>query len=394
MDASTKIDSRTTMFALAICMVTGMGTIQMQPVLGGALVDRMGIGLQQMGVLFGIELVSMALACTVAAFGAHRQNRQQLVRIALVVLLIASVWSTLAESFATLCVARLLAGASGGVVQAVVYASTALRTHKDKTFAVLNICILLWGAASLGILPPVISAFGIPAVFAGFVVLCLLSLGLCGRIPARAPASGQGGPGRAAVYALRTDSTLLLVLVVLLFAGHGALWVYQERIGKAIGIAPDHIGMILGLSVLSGAVGAALAGIVGRRISHRSAQLIAFAGSILATLLMVYGTGVAAYALTACVIMLVWFFGLTYLLALTAEMDQTGRLPGLANAAIFIGQALGPAVGAVAVGTGSFRSVGWAATAIYVIALALSVVVTSHHARSERHRVRSPLGST
>ncbi|SOE06167.1 Predicted arabinose efflux permease, MFS family [Variovorax sp. YR752] len=382
------------MFALAICMVTAMGTIQMQPVLGGALVDRMGISLQQMGMLFGIELVSMALACTVAAFGTHRQNRQQLARAALVVLLIASTWSTLAESFAMLCIARLLAGASGGVAQAVVYASAALRTHKDKTFAVLNICILLWGATCLGILPPVISAFGIPAVFAGFIMLCLLSLGLCGRIPAQAPASEQGDPGRAAVKALRTNSTLLLVLVVLLFAGHGALWVYQERIGKAMGIAPDRIGMILGLSVLSGAAGAALAGIVGRRISHCTAQLIAFTGSILATLLMVYGSGLAVYALTACVIMLVWFFGLTSLLTLTAEMDPTGRLPGLANAAIFMGQALGPVVGAVAVGVGSFRSVGWAAAAIYAIALTLSVLVTSRHARGECHRAPSPLSPT
>jgi predicted MFS family arabinose efflux permease len=394
MHAITKIDSKTTMFALALCMVTAMGTIQMQPVLGGALVDRMGISLQQMGLLFGIELVSMALACTITAFGAHRQNRQHLMRIALVVLLASNAWSMVADSFALFCAARLLSGAAGGVAQAVVYASTTLRTHKDKTFATLNICVLLWGAISLGVLPPVIAAHGIPAVFAGFVVMCVASLLVCGRIPAHGLAADHKGTGSIASNPLQLNHVLLLVLVVLLFAGHGALWIYQERIGKAIGIAPEHIGMILGLSVLSGAAGAAVAGMLGQRIGHRTAQLLGFTGSLVATLLMVYGDNVAVYALTACVTMLVWFFGLTYLLTLSAEMDTTGRLPGLANASVFMGQALGPAIGAFAVGAGSFRNVGWAAALVYAIALALSVVVTSRHAHGSHRRSALPLSPT
>jgi predicted MFS family arabinose efflux permease len=79
--------------------------------------------------------------------------------------------------------------------------------------------------------------------------------------------------------------------------------------------------------------------------------------------------------------MLVWFFGLTYMLAMAAQMDSTGRLPGLANAAIFVGQGLGPAIGAVAIGAGNFRNVGWAAAVVYLIGLVLAIVVTSRVGR-------------
>jgi predicted MFS family arabinose efflux permease len=123
--------------------------------------------------------------------------------------------------------------------------------------------------------------------------------------------------------------------------------------------------------------------VIGARLSHRSAQLISFAGAIAATLIMVYGHDVVAYTSTACILMLVWFFGLTYMMAMSAEGDASGRLPGLANAAIFVGQGLGPAIGALAVGQGNFRNVGWAAAAIYAVGLAIAYIVTSKGQRVE-----------
>jgi predicted MFS family arabinose efflux permease len=287
----------------------------------------------------------------------------------------------LADGFVMLCIARLAVGVSGGVIQAIVYATTTLRSNKDRTFAVLNIAILVWGAVSLGGLPPLLAAFGTSAVFAGFVALSVASLAIAGRMPQRAPALLRPTLGERAAPIGR-HGALLLVLFVLLFAGHGVLWVYQERIGKAIGISPEHIGLILGLSVLSGAVGAALAGVVGARISQRTAQMISFVGAIVATLIMVYGHDIVAYTSTACILMLVWFFGLTYMMAFAAETDVSGRLPGLANAAIFVGQGLGPAIGALAVGEGNFRNVGWAAAAIYAVGVVIAWLVTARAART------------
>jgi len=234
------------------------------------------------------------------------------------------------------------------------------------------------GAVSLGALPLLLATFGTKVVYASFLALSVLSLLLAGWLPRHAAVSRES---TLIAHPIGSRGMLLLLLFVLLFAGHGALWVYQQRIGRAIGVTPQAIGSILGVGVLFGAMGAGLAGAIGRRLGHRMAQLISFAGAIAATLIMVYGSDLGAYAATACLLMLVWFFGLTYLLAMAAEMDPGGRLPGLANAAIFVGQGLGPAIGAATVRAGNFRNVGWAAAVVYAIALLVAIVVTARRER-------------
>jgi len=183
---------------------------------------------------------------------------------------------------------------------------------------------------------------------------------------------------------LNLRTTLLLLLFGLLFAGHGVLWVYQERIGVSIGLPGPVIGAILGLSTLAGAAGAAIAGMLGRRLGHMSAQVIGFAGSIAASLTIVHGQTQLVYATSAALIMAVWFFGLTYLFALSAEFDPTGRLTSLANAAVFVGQGVGPVMAAMIVSGNNFRMVGWLAASIYAISLIIALYVTADMALSAR----------
>jgi hypothetical protein len=51
---------------------------------------------------------------------------------------------------------------------------------------------------------------------------------------------------------------------------------------------------------------------------------------------------------------------------------------------------LGPAIGALAVGQGNFRNVGWAAAAIYAVGLAIAYIVTSKGQRVEAGKLVQP----
>lgn len=376
MDANKAVDSKKTLSVLGFLMMIGVGTLQMQPVLGGALVDRWGLTLQQMGLLFGVELITMAIGCGAAAMVVNRFDRRLMCQAGLVLLAAGSALSALNPEYGVLCVSRGLAGFGGGVAQTIVYATTVHRTNKDKTYAIINILLLLWGAVTIAVAPLLMKALGVGAVFLSFPVMVLLALPLSVVIPRHAVSSGLGSPvGKAPP--LTSKSFCLLALFCLLFAGHGVLWVYQERIGVSIGLPPQAIGAILGLSILAGAVGAGAAGVIGKRIGHTTAQFIGFAGAIIASLAIVYGQTQLAYGGAAAMVMAVWFFGLTYLFALTAELDATGRLSGLANAAIFIGQGLGPVAAATMVGEGNFRMVGWLSASIYAVCLVLAIYVTA-----------------
>lgn len=380
MNASAGIDSKTSLAAICLMMVTSLGTLQIQPILGGAFIDQLGIPLDAIGRIFAGELIAMALTCGVFALLMTRVNRRWVAQLALLVLVCANLASTRFHSETSLLLCRIVSGASGGAVMAVVYASAALRTAKDATFAVINIGNLFWGMLLVTSMPAVLMAFGVNGAFyllAGASALALLG---CGRVPAQyTPA--DGAPARLA-QPFGLTSLLLIGLFALLFFGHTALWVYQERIGKSIGLEPQQIGAILGGSILAGALGAALAGLIGRRLGLLFPQLLGFGTAVMATLIMVYGGSPMAFATTACLIHMVWFFSLPYLLSMAAELDASGRLAGLGNAAIFVGQGLGPFGAALVVGDGHFRAVGWLAASAYIVALVISCWMVARFRRA------------
>ncbi|KAF1018821.1 MAG: hypothetical protein GAK30_03482 [Paracidovorax wautersii] len=138
-------------------------------------------------------------------------------------------------------------------------------------------------------------------------------------------------------------------------------------------------------------MGAGLAGLLKRRIGLIAPQVIGFGLALAGTLAMVYGRSPMAYAATAALIHLAWFFCLPYLFSMTAELDPTGRLSGLGNAAIFVGQGLGPFAAAMVVGDGNFRAVGWLAAMAYLIALAVCFVLARRFRQPSRRAPTFPV---
>ncbi|SDT17970.1 Predicted arabinose efflux permease, MFS family [Pseudomonas asplenii] len=383
MQAIQKVDSKGTLLSLCLIMVVSLGTLQIQPMLGGAFVDQLGLSLNEIGPVFASELIAMAFACGASAMLMPRINRQCYALMAIVLMIISNIASCYANRFVELVVLRLCAGLGGGAAMAVVYASAALRSSKDATFAVINIGNLIWGVLLVSSMPLVLGHGGVASCFLLLGVASVIAAFGIRRIPARFAGAVAGNQQQVARIGL--TSILLISLFALLFFGHSALWVYQERIGKSIGLAPEQIGAILGASVLAGAVGAGLAGLIKRRLGLLFPQLFGFGTALIATLMMVYGTSALSFALTAGLIHLVWFFCLPYLLSMAAELDPSGRLAGLGNAAIFVGQGLGPFAAALVVGTGDFRAVGWLAAGAYVVALITAVTMVASFNRGQRY---------
>ncbi|CAD5200155.1 MFS transporter [Pseudomonas sp. FEN] len=383
MNALDSIDSKKSLGAICLMMVISLGTLQIQPILGGAFIDQLGLPLNAIGSIFAAELIAMAIACGACALLMASVNRRLLARLALLVLVLGNLASTQLHSETALLLCRVICGASGGAVMAVVYATAALRNAKDMTFAIINIGNLLWGMLLVTSMPMILKAYGVNGAFyllAGASALAGLG---CWRVPKRYPEAHRLAAGPVLPFGL--TSLLLVMLFALLFFGHSALWVYQERIGKSIGLEPQQIGGILGGSILAGALGAGLAGLIGRRLGLLFPQLLSFGSALLATLVMVYGDSPVAFAATACLIHMVWFFSLPYLLSMAAELDPSGRLAGLGNAAIFVGQGLGPFGAALVVGEGHFRAVGWLAACAYLVALLISGLVVARFRRGVKH---------
>lgn len=382
MNALESVDSKKSLAAICLMMVISLGTLQIQPILGGAFIDQLGLPLNAIGRIFAAELIAMAISCGVCALLMARIDRRRFTLIALLVLMLGNLASTQFHSQGALLMCRMICGASGGAVMAAVYATAALRRAKDPTFAMINIANLLWGMLLVTSMPLILNAYGVNGAFWLLAVASAVAVQGCWRIPQRYPDAHRLSSGSTQPFGL--TSALLITLFALLFFGHSALWVYQERIGKSIGLEPQQIGAILGGSILAGALGAGLAGLIGRRLGLLLPQLISFGVALLATLVMVYGASLGAFLATACMLHMAWFFSLPYLFSMAAELDPSGRLAGLGNAAIFVGQGLGPLGAALVVGEGHFRAVGWLAASAYMAALLLSCLMVGRFRRSAK----------
>ncbi len=321
--------------------------------------------------MFALELAASALTCLLLAQRVAGSDRRSLLRWGLAAVVAGTLANAMASGFVSVGASRMLVGVGAGAVQAVMYATIASSNNAERGYAVISAAGLFWGPPAVLGSTWVLQRFGLATFLMQFAIMAVLALALSGAMPRHASAGHAGDDAARVTRRLDRLSITLLLCVALVLLGHQALWVYQERVGRAIGLTHEQIGLALAAALICGGIGSVAAALSGPKLGRWMPQLIGFGGSIVATLTMVYGTGLGTYVVSACAVMAVWFFGLPYLLAVTAEIDASGRLSALAASAMALGQALAPAAAAAVVGDGQLRHVGWLASAVYVICLVL-----------------------
>ena len=376
---------------LMLLQVISLGSVQTQPVFTGGLADLLGLTLQQIGVVFSAELLTAAATCTLVAMIVHPTDRRRVLQWGLVAVIVGTFGNALAGTFASVTASRIIVGLGIGVVQAVMYATIAGSGQAARGYAMVSAAALFWGPPAVIGSTLLLHKFGMPAFLMQFALLAAIALATSALIPEpqdqpAEPSRPRSGQPRSLKRGIGLTAYLLLACIGLVLLGHQVLWVYQERIGRAIGLDPQTIGLALAAALITGGLGSALAALMGRRLGYWWPQVIGFGGSIVATMTMAYGQTVFSYALSACAVMGVWFFGLPYLLALAAEIDPSGRLPALAASASTFGQALAPAVAAAAVGNSNFCALGWVSATIYVVCLILAGTAIRRHVATRAQR--------
>jgi predicted MFS family arabinose efflux permease len=167
---------------------------------------------------------------------------------------------------------------------------------------------------------------------------------------------------------------MVLLMMLLLYTGHGAVWAYQERIGVGLGMDPNSVSRWLGISMLTwGVIGSMLASWLGMRLGRVLPQLLSLGVSVVAALLLVFGTTAAVFALACGLIALSWFYGLPYQMGLLAQYDRLGRLNLIGCTMTTGGAALGPALAAMLVASAGHWPVGVLAGCCYLVGLLLVI---------------------
>ena len=340
----------------------------------------LGVTVRDAGLLITFGAVMLCIGSPLTAWLTSRIERRTLLTTTLAVLALTNAASALAPDYGSLLVVRLVMLAVGALYTPQAAGTAALIVPPEKRGSTIAYIFLGWSLAAavgLPLITFIASRYGWRAVYGGIGAIGCLSFLLLGwRLPggligAKVDLKTWTDVGRSRMI------VLLLLITMLQMSGQFVVFTFMgPLLTKLTHVGPDAVALVFLIYGAFGFIGIAIA----TRIVDSWG---AYKTSILFTALML--TGVTGWALSAGVYPLmagsVAIWGLGF--ASTNSMQQvrlvTGA-PALASASVslntsvlYVGQAIGSAVGGVLYARDWLYGAGY--VALVFIALALVAVI-------------------
>ena len=344
--------------------------------------DGLGISVTTTGLLITFGAIVLCIGSPVTAWLTSRIERRTLLTVTLLVLALTNAASAFAPDYTSLLVLRLIMLAIGALYTPQAAGTAALIVPEQKRGSTIAYIFLGWSlAAAIGLplITFVASRYGWRAAYGGIGALgCVSAVLLMWRLP-------RGLTGAPVDLKTWTDVgrnrmiVLLLSITTLQMSGQFVVFTFMGPLLAKLTVAgPDAIGLVFACYGVCGFIGIAIA----TRIVDSWG---AWKTSVLFTVLLL--AGVTGWALSAGIYPLmaasVSIWGLGF--ASTNSMQQVrlvGAAPSLASASVslntsvlYVGQAVGSAIGGFLYAHDLLHAAGYVAAAF--VALALMIVIAT-----------------
>ena len=349
--------------------------------------EGLGVTIRDAGLLITFGAIMLCIGSPLTAWLTSRIERRTLLTATLAVLALTNAASAFAPDYTTLLVIRLIMLAVGVLYTPQAAGTAALIVPAEKRGSTIAYIFLGWSlAAAIGLplITFIASRYGWRAVYG--------SIGLVGALGFlllawRLPGGLVGSPVDLKTWAdvgRNRMIVLLLSITTLQMSGQFVVFTFMgPLLTKLTGVGPDAVGLVFGLYGLFGFVGI----VVATRIVDSWG---AYKTSLLFTTLLL--TGVAGWALSAgsyplmaCSVA-IWGLGF----ASTNSMQQVRLVtaaPALASASVslntsvlYIGQAVGSAIGGLLYARDMLYGTGYVAAAFVALALMTVILTRPRHA--------------
>lgn len=356
------------------------------PAMVGVLTDHTLLTEAQSGWAASVNFLAASM---VALFMALRMHRLHLRQIAIAGLLLAAASDAAsaqaADSLYAFLASRFMAGVGAGAAYTAVMAAFARLPEVDRGYGVFVTLQFIVSGLGLYVLPVYSADLGFSGMFYAFAALEIAAVVLCLSLPGEsAPLQSQGAPvpRRTELQVLLAASTLLGVLGFAVFeAANVAQFTYVERLGVALDLSDQQIGLVLGIGSLAGIPGAFSIVLMGRRFGRIKPLSLGIALAILGLMLLIKTDDFALYLAGSCLLGFSWAFCLPYIQGLLAGLDSHGSAVAAGAATSTVGGAIGPGLAALFVGDGLYDRVFVMTIALFIAAW-LSLWFANRSARS------------
>jgi MFS transporter, DHA1 family, inner membrane transport protein len=344
----------------------------------------LGVTVHTAGLLVTFGAMVLCIGSPLTAWLTSRIERRTLLTATLAVLALGNAASAFAPGYATLLVLRLIMLAIGALYTPQAAGTAALIVPAEKRGGTIAYVFLGWSLAAAVGLPLttfVASRYGCRAAYGGISVIGVLSFLL---LMWRLPAGLRGMPVDLKTWTDLGRNRVIIVLLAitaLLMSGQFAVFTYMgPLLSRLTQAGPDAVGLVFAVYGVCGFVGIVI-------VSNVVDSWGALKTSILCVSLVLAGISGWAlsagfYPLMACSTA-IWGLGF----ASSNSMQQVrlvAAAPALASASVslntsflYVGQAIGSAIGGLLYAHDLLYGIGYAGAAF--VALALTTVILTRH---------------
>ena len=364
-------------WSLLLAMSVGSGLAHVattgMPLQVGALMDGTTRTAGEAGLFAFVEVAALSVGMILISLWKAPLRPSRVAMIGALLAAVADLGLFAVRDFRLQLVLGTMGGLGFGWVYSATIAGGASSADSDRAYAIGFGGALLLVVLIMAILPFTASRFGVLGVFACLAVFALLCTPLFrGFKPAATVAGDRSGLGRSPAW--RTPGAPGLLFSWAAFStGTAAVYVFAERIGNSIHLAPTDTGLILSSGVFMGVVGTLVAGIYSRRFNRRVALISGLVGSGLSCFLMGHAATLIMFAAGVYLFWIFTMFLYCFLLGSAALLDNSGRLGTLGSGTERLGYAVGAWIG------GLFAEhVSYAATGTFACAACLMGIVIGY----------------
>jgi MFS transporter, DHA1 family, inner membrane transport protein len=340
----------------------------------------LGVTVHTAGLLITFGAVMLCVGSPLTAWLTSSIDRRRLLAVTLTVFALGNAASALAPGYTTLMIIRLIMLAVGALYTPQAAGTAALIVSPEKRGGTIAYVFVGWSLAAAVGLPLITfmtSRYGWRAAYGSIGLIAALGVVL---LVWRLPAGLLGSRVDLRTWtdvARNRAIVVLLAITTLLMSGQFAVFTYMgPLLAKLTHVGPDAVGLAFAIYGVCGFIGIAIASrIVDSWGSYRTSVLCI---SLVLTGVIGWALSAGAYPMMAASVA-VWGLGF----ASSNSMQQVrlvSAAPALASASVslntsvlYVGQAIGSAIGGLLYARELLHGIGYAGMAFVVLALATAI---------------------
>lgn len=357
-------------FFLAFIAMAGLSYINFLPGVVNALASDIGLSDVEAGQVVALNGYGGLMGSITAIFLVRRIHWQPVMFALLAVLAFIDVGTAWVDDYIVMLGWRFLAGVLGGLSVGIGFSVLARLNNPDRAFGTLLFVQFSIGSLVIYLLPTLEALISPYAVFYVMASFAFISLAFMLFLPAL---SLDNKPARRSIIlSNKPGNALLLSLAIVSYQiAASAIWAYVGLIGLGASIATEDISMYIAITGLLGLLGAMLPVINGNRFGRMNWIIAGIVLSTMAAILLNFSQLTAIYVIAMALLFFSWPAVQSYLLAVTAEMDSSGKLSTIAAVVSSVGLATGPLLASSLLDNGNFSVMLYTCATIFLLSFFL-----------------------